>query len=205
MSEGGNKNSEERWHTRATLLERARDPDDEIAWDEFVSYYQSFIQMVVKKMNVKDKDQEDLVQVIVIKLWKSIPNFQFDHSKAKFRTWLSHIIRNTIIDYVRKDKKDVLHLTDQAILNDISQSSSELDEQIEKEWQLHVTGLAMQKIERTFSQRAVKAFKMSLRGDSIGEISQVLNIKDNSSYKLIKRVKNSFFKEIKNLKTHLEM
>ena len=46
--------------TRNTLLQRAKDPKDEQAWEEFVSYYETFIFILLRQMNVPQQDCDDL-------------------------------------------------------------------------------------------------------------------------------------------------
>ena len=94
----------ERWNTRKTLLQRAQDQDDPEAWDEFVFYYHDFLKMILTKMNFNQSDIEDAIQEVLIKLWKALPKFSTEGT-AKFRTWMSRIIRNSAIDYYRKNNK----------------------------------------------------------------------------------------------------
>ncbi|MBF0198693.1 MAG: sigma-70 family RNA polymerase sigma factor, partial [Planctomycetes bacterium] len=188
-----------------TLLEKTKDPNAEEAWEDFVSYYHEFMIMVLRKSTIPEKDQDDLVQQILLRLWKAMPDFEFDRNKGRFRTWLSFIIRNVIIDYVRKKKNDKISFVDMSVLPEKEQDFSEIDKKIEMEWQAHIGKLAMETIEKTFSDRAVKAFKMSLNGSPIEEIREFLQVKENSAYRMVKRVKNSFFKEIDTLRSNLEL
>jgi RNA polymerase sigma-70 factor (ECF subfamily) len=45
---------------------------------------------------------EDVVQESFLKVWKNIK--KFDNQKARFKTWLMLIVRNTAIDHTRKRK-----------------------------------------------------------------------------------------------------
>lgn len=49
-----------------------------------------------------DSDKEDLMQEIILQLWKSFPTFQ---EKSKFSTWMYRIALNTAITDFRKSKK----------------------------------------------------------------------------------------------------
>ncbi|MDE0865267.1 MAG: hypothetical protein OSA98_15865, partial [Rubripirellula sp.] len=59
--------SKEQWKTRQTLIDRARDPNDSQAWDEFTAYYGSFIRMVLMQLHAPLDDLEDLSQTILVK------------------------------------------------------------------------------------------------------------------------------------------
>ena len=83
--------------TRNTLLQRAQNPKDEQAWEEFVSFYETFIFILLRQMNIPYQDCDDLTQAVLIKVWKKLATF--DPARAKFRTWLSTLIRNTVINH----------------------------------------------------------------------------------------------------------
>ena len=115
------------------LIQRAQDPDDHQAWDDFVKYYESFIFMVLRKSSIKVIDEEDLVQTILLKVWKGLPKYEYRKEKAKFRTWLSTIIRNTVITHITKAKGEDGKIEKySAKVNEISESS--IEKVIEQEW-----------------------------------------------------------------------
>ena len=196
--------------TRETLLSRAKNQDDATAWEDFVNYYKDFIFIVIRHMNIPYADCEDLIQETLLKIWKNLQKFDVDNDRAKFRTWLSTVIRNTVLNYIDKKnrnyKKQELVREEQEVRPDLFNQSngSQLDEFIEKEWQVYVTNLAMKKIEPLFSPQAIEAFKRSLDGESTESIAEILNIKPNSVYKLKNRVKGRLILEIKALKRELE-
>lgn len=200
------------WLTRVTLLERAKDPNDKEAWNDFVYYYKSFIEMVVTKMKVNYHDMDDIVQTVLVKLWNIIENYEVDQNRAKFRTWLSRVIKYTVIDYIRKEKtreqfkgkiqNQYSQLDDQ--LTDLS-NNNDIDIMIEREWELHIAGLALKNISSRFSSQAIEAFELSLTGLEINEISQKLAIKENSVYKLLARMKRTMIDEISQIRDKIEV
>ena len=76
---------EDEWKTRKTLIERARDPNDAQAWDEFASYYHSFIRMLLTKLQVPQNDVKDLSQDVLLELWECLPKMEPGRNGAKFR------------------------------------------------------------------------------------------------------------------------
>ena len=96
------------WNTHQTLIQRAKNPDDHQAWDDFVRYYKSFIKMVLRKSRISFNEEDDLIQTILLRVWKGLPKYEYNRQQARFRTWLSTIIRNAVITHVNrlKDKGD---------------------------------------------------------------------------------------------------
>jgi RNA polymerase sigma-70 factor (ECF subfamily) len=193
--------------TRLTLIQRAQNPNDEMAWNEFVEVYKNYIYVVIRQMGIKDKDCEDILQQVLIKLWKKLPDFEYGKNKSKFRTWLGVITHSTTVDFFRKQSSQNRRLEDAtreqvAHLNTIDKP--EIEEMAEREWRLYITNLAMANIEQFFSGKAIDVFKMSMKGQSNEKISSDLEIKIDTVYILKNRVKKRLTDEIKQLKSLYE-
>jgi RNA polymerase sigma factor (sigma-70 family) len=191
------------WNTQQTLIQRAQNPDDNQAWDDFVSYYESFIKMVLRKSNISLNEEKDLVQKILLRVWKGLPNYNYQKEKAKFRTWLSTIIRNAIISHINRLKdKSLKH---ENYLNKVDiVSESTIEGIINKEWLDYVAALAMKKVAEVFSGNAIDVFRLSLQEKSAKEIASELNITEESVFVLRSRVKSRLKKEVSSLRKVIE-
>ena len=190
------------YHTRHTLLLRAADPNDEQAWEDFVTYYDSFIQMVLNRLLFDLRESDDLRQDILIKLWKNLQTY--DLKKAKFRTWLSTIIRNSIIDHANKIKKkggEKLELHEGMVCE---LSTQEIESKIKEEWLNYIAELAMEKVKECFSGQAIEVFKLSLGGASAKEIALEIGLTVESVFVLRSRIKKALQKEMDNVRQHIE-
>jgi RNA polymerase sigma factor (sigma-70 family) len=193
------------WNTRITLLQRAKDPSDHKAWEEFVSYYKEFIKVILLKMNLNHNDLDDLNQEIVLRIWKVLPDY--DQSQAKFRNWMSRIIRNKVIDHYRKvkclsDKQDMIIEEGGNLTPLISEPETEAI--VQTEWETYIVGLALERMSKHFTERAIVAFNMSMDNVASEEIAAHLGIKANSVNKLKNRVKLRIIQEIERLREDLE-
>jgi len=197
----------EKYITRQTLLMRAQDPDDGDAWEEFIHFYKPFIFQILHRMKINVNDFDDLVQDILLKLWKGLP--KYDKQKAKFRTWLSCVTRNTVISFFRtkSSRPDLLGvedhvLEDAAFLN--SYSSAELEKLFEDEWRAYLCNMALENIKKLFTGNAVEAFILSQKGMKPQEIAEKLNLTKESVSVLTCRVRSKFSSELKKLVNNLE-
>mgnify|MGYP000029218296 CR=1 FL=1 len=93
------------WKTRLSLIQRAQNSDDHSAWDDFIKHYKSFIEMVLFESGVPMVDSQDLTQDILLKSWKGLPNYEYRKGEAKFRTWLSTVIKFSIINHFKKQSR----------------------------------------------------------------------------------------------------
>jgi len=194
----------DQWITKQTLIQRVQNKDDASAWDDFVSYYKTFIEMVLNKSKISLNESDDLVQEILLKIWKGLPKYEYRKEQAKFRTWLSILIRNTMLNFLAKKKRknpNSVELNDEVIL---TVTETQIEKVIEEEWVTHLTSLAMKAVTKVFSGQAVKVFKMSLEGKGTKEIAETLDINEESVFVLRSRVKSRLKKEIKKLRDEIE-
>ena len=194
----------ERWSTNKSLILRARNPDDAQAWGDFVHFYKPFMLHVLRRMNVPQSDSEDVVQDILVKIWRSIASY--DAEKGRFRTWLSTVVRNAVFDqFTKVGRRRELEEKEAAAFQMLKgEPASEIDRRIEQEWARHVTSLALERIQKLFSAEAVSCFTMSLDETPATAIAAELNLAVDSVYTLKSRVKARFIKEIKAIVDELE-
>ena len=194
--------------TRFTLIERVRDKNNEDAWREFVEYYKNFIYILLKHFNVDNNDIDDLMQIVQLKLWNGIANYQKHKNNAKFRTWLGTVVRNAVYTFNKAQSKHYSKRVNDNF-NDLEflvgdNDENQLELVIENEWKNYITTLAMENIKQFFSGNAIEVFMMTVRGHSVEEISEKLKIKIESIYVLRNRVKERLFQEVKYLRRELE-
>ena len=200
----------DKWVTKQTLIMRAQNQDDQHAWNDFVSYYQPFIIVILNYTGIKKTDQDDICQDILLKLWKNLQKFSYDPERGKFRTWLKTIIRNSSIDFYRKKKR--IHDNEVRSLDNsfddleasIELNEEELDKIIDLEWRTHVTKLAMERVEKSFTGNAMDVFKLALDEISTIEIANQLGIAESSVHKLKKRVEEKLVMEIRRICEEIE-
>ena len=91
--------------TRVSLIERVTNPDDQEAWEEFFTFYEPLLLRYVRSSNhcrgLSGPDVDDLVQTVLIKLFRKLPEFTLDQSRGRFRTYLYQVTSNSIIDFLR--------------------------------------------------------------------------------------------------------
>lgn len=197
---------EKNWETRYTLLQRASDPNDGNAWDEFVTYYQPFIRMVLAKWKLPPHDTHDLTQDVLLKIWSNLS--RYDSKRAKFRTWLSRIIKNRVLDYFKAHKHTLIssEQIQQALEAEANNNANtNLEESIQEEWTHYITQLALQNVKKLFSGLAIEVFELSLEGHSSKEIGNRLDIATNSVRTLRNRVKLRVVDEIQALRQEIEL
>lgn len=195
------------YQTRVSLLEKLHDRNDEGAWHEFVLNYRPYIHVVIYRMGVSSNDVDDLVQGVLMKLWDKLPDFIYDKT-SRFRSYVATITKNHVLDYIRsrkaelqrydKKKQELMH-------NDLLQIQvPEVDEIVEREWELFIANLALNNIRDSFKAEAIIVFEKLLNGEKAQEIADELGLKKNTVHQMGLRVKNKMIAEIIHLKTQME-
>ena len=193
--------TKEQWKTRLTLVDRARDPDDSQAWDEFTDYYASFIRMVLMQLQAPMDDLEDLSQTILVKLWKNLSTVELGRDHARFRTWLGTVIRNTFYTHCSQAASRKRREANAAVADIVP---PDIEGIIESEWRKHIIALVIERLNASFSGKAMDVFTMTLDGKSVDDIASALELTKASVYVLRNRVRTRFLDEAKQLRSQLE-
>ncbi|MCM8536247.1 MAG: sigma-70 family RNA polymerase sigma factor [Lentisphaeraceae bacterium] len=197
----------ENFNTRQTLISKIRNQHDDRSWEEFVYFYERYIFVVINKMGVNYQDCEDLVQKVLLVLWEKLPEFEYIPDKCKFRTWMNSIIRNVVVGFFRKSKRQRNDL-ERASLQKLNENPNEFDipeiyDLAESEWKLHIANLAWENIKDEFTGKAGDCFMRFSEGKTVDEICIDLDIKKNTAYVFRSRVQEKLHREIRRLDAEL--
>lgn len=186
----------EKLYTRETLLIKLRNQHDDDSWEEFVSYYSNYVFAVLKGMGVEFDDLDDIKQSILLKIWKKIPDFDYNPEKGSFRAWLCTVIRNTVYNYFR-DRVSTYELKDEDSIN------AEVDKIAQREWMTHIASLAWENIKGDFSDSVRETYIQISQGRKSEEIAADLGISPGSVYVYKERVQKALRKEVRRLDKEL--
>src|SRR5690349_20764222 len=88
--------------TRASLLSRLKNWDDQESWKDFFDTYWKMIYSVARRAGLNDTEAQDIVQETIVSVAKSMPQFKYDPTIGSFKGWLANVTRRRIIDRLRK-------------------------------------------------------------------------------------------------------
>lgn len=125
--------------------------------------------------------REDLVQEIILELYKSLPNFK---KHCTFKTWIYNVARNTCINYLRKNKRHQ-HLECPEDYADVFSCENSIEITIE---QLH-NATRYNTVIDSIKDHDRRLFQMYLEGHSFKEIEKRTGTNENNLRVLIYRIK----------------
>src|SRR2546428_8372646 len=94
--------SDELIPTRASLINRLKNWQDQSSWQEFFDIYWKLIYGVARRAGLNDAEAQDIVQETMVAVARHIPDFKYDPAIGTFKTWLLNMTRWRITDAARK-------------------------------------------------------------------------------------------------------
>ncbi len=96
------KDPDELIPTRASLIDRLKNLEDQSGWQEFFATYWKLIYGVARQAGLTDAEAQDVVQETMFSVAKHMPGFKYDPAIGFFKAWLLKMTRWRIIDQLRK-------------------------------------------------------------------------------------------------------
>ena len=196
------------YSTRMTLIQRIQqNHEDETSWEDFVESYKNYIYVIISNFNLKPDLNEDLLQNVLIRLWKDLPKFEYRPGQCKFRTWLSLVTRNIVKDYLKSkagnnSKKEVQYETALDHMNRVSEP--EVEKMAEREWKVFIAEKAYDNIKDELSDKVRAVFDLAMKDVSDEEIEKQIGIAASSVRVYKQRARNALIKEITRLNRELD-
>lgn len=190
--------------TRYTLFQKIKSDHSEQGWSEYVHYYRAYILALLTRMNVRPSDLDDVLQEILIKCWKKLPELQYDPARGKFRSWLTVMTRNTVRDYLKSKAQRKRCL--ESDLNDGPcplGTPSEIEALAEREWRVYVAELAWEAVSKEFKETLLQAFVRTSQGEKVATVATALGLAESSVSVYKKRVQRALIKEVLRLENFL--
>lgn len=166
--------------TRASLLLRLQQPDDERAWQEFVEIYQPLIERLVTRYGLQPADAQDISQEVLTRVAKAIPEWEHDPARGTFRGWLTRVTRNLTIEQLRTRARRPLTNPESGQLE---QFQRDADSIFQLEQQRELFGWAARKARDQFVPTTWQAFWLTaVEQQSPSEVAEQLGLSTGAVY-----------------------
>lgn len=170
--------------TPVSLLQQLRDPGHPEAWGRFVELYTPLLYTWAGRLGLQDADRADLVQEVLIRLYRTLPTFVYD-PQGSFRRWLNTVLVNLARDLGRKRHEQ----PGGDGLNDLPGGGDAVAEFAEAEFHRHLALRAARLVRAEFAPATFQAFWASVVEDrSPAEVAAALGLSVNAVYLARSRV-----------------
>ncbi|MEZ6090913.1 MAG: sigma-70 family RNA polymerase sigma factor [Pirellulaceae bacterium] len=93
-------------YRRESLLVQVKDPENRVAWEQFVSIYRPVIVRAAVVRGMQSADAQDLAQQVLMAVASAIGDWEKRDAPTRFRHWLRRVTRNAIINALSRAPKD---------------------------------------------------------------------------------------------------
>lgn len=178
-------------HTHTTLLERIRDGEDAVAWDEFWTRYWRAIFNFAQCRGCSEHTAEEIVQEVMLSVFQNRQVFRYDSAKGRFRDWLGGIARNLVnkrrarpaerVRAVGVDGQDALELA--------KDPHGQADDRWQQAFEESLLNVLLDLVRREVAPETYQAFELvALEGVSAADAAQLTGLSRNAVYLARKRI-----------------
>jgi RNA polymerase sigma-70 factor (ECF subfamily) len=199
--------------TRASLLNRLKDWQDDNSWRDFFNTYRRLIRGVALKSGLTEQEADEVVQETLITVARRIPEFDYDRRVCSFKSWLMNLTRWRIIDQIRK-RRPIAHSPGQGDdsttpgrgLEQLPDPTSlRVDAVWAEEWQRHLLETALVRVKLKVKPEHYQIFHQCvLKERPIKQVATDLGLSLTQVYLAKHRVGAVLKKEIKRIEAHLD-
>jgi RNA polymerase sigma-70 factor (ECF subfamily) len=184
--------------TRATLLFRVRDAQDQSAWAEFVELYMPLVYSYALKTGLQEADAADAAQETLLLVVRAIPSFHYEPERGSFRGWLLTILRNQLRRRAQRASQQSAGSGDTRILELLHEQPGREELDVwEREYRLRLFHWAAARVKDSFRESTWQAFwKTTVEGNAIAETALSLGVSEGAIYIARSRVLARIRKEI---------
>ncbi len=169
--------------TRPSLIVRLQGKRNELAWTEFVSAYERFLQRLIERQGVPDRHVPDVTQQVLIAIARSVDGWQDDGDPASFRRWLNRVSRNVVLKFMDRERRQTGAQGGTDWLESLAHVPDAADDERETEYEYELVVWAAEQVRGEFLETSWKAFWATLiEGRAVAEVAAELGVSLGSVY-----------------------
>jgi len=174
--------------TSPSLLSRLRDPANAVAWQEFDDKYRDLFRRYCTRSGLQAADTEDVCQLVLLALTRSLKTFRFDPARGRFRSYLGRIVKNAIHQQRARPRSEPRALEDSMLEALATPSDAPLEQAWEDEWFQHHLRRAMRTIRTSSKPESLAVFERLLQGESVETAAAASQMTTEAVHKIKQRV-----------------
>lgn len=172
--------------TRASLLQRVRNPRDEESWREFFHIYQPLLYRYSRARGLNRDDADELTQQCLTLLTEKMPGFEYVREKGGFKHWLRRIANNKVKDFFKKRR---LPLAQSGDFRRPQKREISPDELWELEWEKRHLKYCLTLVQGEVAPKTYKAFEYHVLCNwPVDRVAETLELSTDQVYTAKSRI-----------------
>jgi RNA polymerase sigma-70 factor (ECF subfamily) len=190
--------------TRKNLLKRLQKCDD-ISWNEFYLTYWPLVLAIGQKLGMSQDDCKDLMQEIMLDLFKGEALLRYDASRGKFRTFFGVLVRHkalamlqasarfsTLSSHAGPDSDETPKPAVAKLIQNSQDDNEPFQKIFDEEYNKYLISLALNELRARINPETYDIFEMVvLQGRPPKEVAQYLGLNRNIIDKYCSRCRKS--------------
>lgn len=190
--------------TRASLLLRLTDTENQQGWEEFVKLYEPLVHRLLRKSGLQDADLFEVTQDVFFAVSRNVANFEPTYGRGSFRGWLRTITRNLLINLIEQRRRQVgagTGSTDMIqLLQEIPAPDSHASVVVDTELRRRLFHHAADRVRREFQPATWQAFwQTAVDSIEVSEVCRRMGLTPGAVYVARSRVIARLRKEVEQL------
>lgn len=199
--------------TRATLILRLKDWQDQASWQDFFDTYWKLIYRVALKGGLAEAEAQEVVQETMIAVAKHMPTFEYNPAIGSFKGWLLNMTRWRMLDHIRRQNKHRAKIaqpvgcTDETqLINQVADPASlNLDALWNSEWEKNLFEAALSKVKRKVDPQKYQIFDFYVNKEWPPEkVAETFGIPVDQVYLIKNRVTGMIKDEVKRIEKEIK-
>jgi RNA polymerase sigma-70 factor (ECF subfamily) len=177
--------------TRPTLLERIREARDPLAWEDFFERYWPTIFGFARRQGCSEHTAEEIVQEVMLKVFRQRDIFQYDRQRGRFRDWLGTVVRNQVAQLRRSPAQRIRASGGDSMgVRDTEETDPQSpDELWQQTFEHSLLLILLDIVRRESNPRDYLAFELfSLRDLKAPEVAKITGLSRNVVYKAHRKI-----------------
>lgn len=174
--------------TRSSVLKAVADTSNEKAWKRLFDLYAGFVFSIARSKGLSVTDSDDIVQNVFVDLARNLPQFDYDRTKGRFRSYLIGLVNWRVTDKLRAGKRDIDFKSQYG--EDMKGAVAEDDGTfLENEWRAAAMEEALRRIKDEVNPDHFAAFVAStIEGQDTATVMNLYSITRDNLYQIRKRL-----------------
>ena len=170
--------------TRASLLIRLRDPQDQEAWRQFIEVYSALIYGFARKRGLQDADAADLMQEVLRSVSGAMGRLNYDPGRGSFRGWLYTITRNKLSTFLTRQKRQVQGTGESGMQERLAEEAVPDEDALwDQEYERRLFEWAAERVRNTSGESVWQAFwQTAVEGKSPKDVARGLGMSVGAVY-----------------------
>jgi RNA polymerase sigma-70 factor (ECF subfamily) len=164
------------------------------AWNQFYDFCNPMIARAVGVHRLSEADRNDCVQEVWGEIIARLVHFQYDPARGRLRTWISTLMRNKVVDLIRRRARQRQGALSDAVQASLVGLNTDPAVVLEQRTTQDLVWEALDELARSVSNRSYRVLHLRwFEGRTVPEIADTLGLTPNQVRFRHHRVKRKLF------------